>query len=139
MPLKLLILSPATGARLRVTESGLTDAGTAYVFEWVPRPMTIAEDPDIPAIWQRFGMDIRHSGALDLLVTPIVDSNELTSQQFAITASDPGKLVRRSYSDRFFEFGLKCTCRIETNTLPALFNVDGYWFEGAPQPEYRAT
>lgn len=139
MALTLLMLAPTAGARVRVTETGVDDAGIVYDFEWVPRPITIDDNPDIKAIWQRFGMELRHTGAIDLLVTPIVDSTELTAQAFAITASDPGKEVRRTYSGRFFAFGLKCTVRVQSTTLPALFNVDGAWFEGAPQPEYRET
>ena len=137
--LTLLVMSPRTGARLRVTNDGIADAGVVYTFDWVPRPITIADDADIPATWQRFGLELRHSGAIDLLITPIVDSIELVAQQFALTLTDPGGERRQEVSGRFFQFGTKCTARVQTNTLPALFNIDGAWFEGAPVPNYHIT
>ncbi len=135
----ILMLSPVSGSRIRRTHEGVDDEGEVYTFEMEPRPITIDENADIRAIWQRFGLELRHIGAIDLLITPIVDSDELPAQQFALTATDPGKEVRRTLSGRFFQFGLKCTVKIESNTLPALFNIDGAWLEGAPAPEYRTT
>ena len=135
-----LVLAPISGFRLRVTDQGITDAGAAYVFGMEPRPITIADNPDIPAIWQRMGLEIRHFGDVDLLVTPIVDSVELTAQQFPLVVVPGTTDERRSVlSGRFFKFGTKCSALIETNTLPTLFNIDGMWFEGAPQLEYRVT
>lgn len=139
MALTLLILGPRNGANLRVTNLSLQDEGTPFVFEQTYRPITIADNPDVPAIWQRFGLEIRHSGAVDLLVTPIVDSVELTAQQFPLVLPGPAGIARSSVSGRFFEFGYKCTARVETNTLLSIFSIDGAWFEGAPQPDYRTT
>ena len=139
MALTLLIMGPRNGARLRITNAGLDDAGTPFVFEQTYRPTTIAEDPDIPAIWERFGLEIRHTGAVDLLVTPIVDSISLPAQQFALVLPGPVGIARVSIAGRFFQFGYRCTCKVETNTLPSIFSIDGAWFEGAPQPEYRTT
>jgi hypothetical protein len=139
MALTLLILGPRNGSQLRVTNLGLDDAGTPFVFEQTFRPISIQEHPDVPAIWQRFGLEIRHTGAVDLLVTPIVDSVELPAQQFALTLPGPVGQARVPLSGRFFQFGYKCTCRVQTNTLPSIFSIDGAWFEGAPQPEYRTT
>ncbi len=124
---------------MRVTNQGVADAGVVYAFDWVTRPITIQENADIYASWQRFGLELRHSGAEDLLVTPIVDSIELVAQQFALTLADPGAERRVEVSGRFFSWGIKCSCRVVSNTLPALFNVDGAWFEGAPQPKYHIT
>lgn len=139
MALTILIMGPRNGSALRVTNTGLEDAGTPYVFEQTYRPITIAENPDIPAIWQRFGLEIRHTGAVDLLVTPIIDSVELPAQQFALTLPGPVGTARVSVSGRFFTFGYKANVRVETNTLASIFSIDGAWFEGAPQPEYRTT
>lgn len=139
MALTLLILGPRNGSHLRVTNLGLDDAGTPFVFEQTFRPITIQENPDIPAIWQRFGLEIRHTGAVDLLVTPIIDSVELPLQQFPLTLPGPAGVARVSVSGRFFAFGYKASVRVETNTVPSIFSIDGAWFEGAPQPEYRTT
>jgi hypothetical protein len=139
MALTPLIMGPRNGSHLRVTNLGLDDAGTPFVFQQTFRPITISENPDVPAIWERFGLEVRHTGAVDLLVTPIIDSVEFPAQQFALVLPGPAGIARVSVSGRFFEFGYKVTCRVETNTLPSIFSLDGAWFEGAPQPEYRTT
>ena len=136
-----LFLAPISGSALRRTNQGVTDAGIVYVFEQRTAPITIADDADIQAIWCRMGLEVRHVGAVDLLVTPIVDDVEYPLQQFALTASDPGgwkrSVLTPAKGDWFSIWGRKISAYIESNTLPALFHLDGAWFEGAPQERFR--
>lgn len=137
---KLLVLAPRNGSRLRITDEGITDAGTVYAYEQEFRPLTIADDPGIYATWSRFGLEIRHTGAVDLIFTPIIDGVEFTADGGGVMSlPNPGGEKRSTVDIWFHQFGLKCWGRIISNTLPSLFNVDGAWFEGAPQAGYRAS
>jgi hypothetical protein len=136
-----LFLAPISGAALRRTDEGLQDEGQTYVFSQVTAPITIADDADIQATWCRMGLEVRHVGVVDLLVTPIVDGTEYPAQQFPLTATDPGGWKRSvlvpAIGDWFSIWGRKISARIVSNTLPALFHLDGAWFEGAPQERFR--
>lgn len=135
---KLLVLTPRSGARLRVTDEGLTDAGVVYAYEQTFKPVTIADNPDIYAYWLRFGLEIRHTGAVDLIFTPIIDGVEFTADGGGVMSlPNPGGEKRSTVDVWFAVWGLKCWGKIVSNTLPSLFNIDGAWFEGSPQEGYR--
>lgn len=135
---KLLVLAPRSGSRLRITDEGVNDAGVVYAYEQTFRPITIADDASIWATWQRFGVEIRHTGAVDLIFTPIVDGVDVAAEGGGVMSiADPGG-ERRSTVDVWFNtWGLKCWGRLVSNTLPSLFHIDGAWLEGAPQAGYR--
>lgn len=140
----LLMLSPASGFRIRRTNDGVDDAGFVYKFKVVPRPITWDQRPNLWVFWQHMGLEIRHSGAVDLLVTPIVDSVELTAQSFPLTAPAPASEQRVTLEaphtiaqPGFAAWGKKITFKIETNTLATVFDIDGMFVDGAPQPNHR--
>lgn len=133
----LLILAPDSGFRLRRTNDGVNDAGEIYTFKVVPRPIIWNKGTNVWVYWQHMGLEIRHSGAVDLLVTPILDSVELTSQAFSLTAPAPSSEKRVTLEENFDGWGKKITFKIETATLATIFDIDGLWVEGAPQLRHR--
>lgn len=135
----LLILAPDSGSRLRRTNDGVDDAGEVYTFKVVPRPITWQRggEANVWVYWQHMGLEIRHIGAVDLLVTPILDSVELTAQAFSLTAAAPSSEKRVTLEGNFEGWGKKITFKIETATLATIFDIDGLWVEGAPQLRHR--
>lgn len=129
----ILILAPESGAKLLLTDGPFTDQGSAYTFNVILRPVW-AEGAW--AQWQTFGLEVRHNSAVDLLVTPIVDGVELVAQQFALTAATPTGWARTVLMGRFQAWGQKATVKIETNTLPGQFHIEGAWFDVREQRKH---
>jgi len=131
---QVLMLAPASGAKLLLTDGAYDDQGSAYAFEMILKPVW-AEGKY--GQWQAFGFEVRYNSAFTMTVTPIVDGVQLDAQAYTISVGTPTGWARTVEEGRMQAWGKKATLKIEVQSDEAgQFYLEGAYFDVRVQQKH---